>query len=329
MIEEWASRQWTPRYFTDQLGDLPVKVKIGPNAATISSNNPILETDCCYEVCTMQEYNQWLNKDPNCGNLNQYDPDLCWCYVDYQYIALTFQAYPEIPQSIDWSKFGLNGRKGDQSTFWMGSKGASTPCHYDSYGCNLVAQLYGRKKWLLVAPDESQYMYPIRVPYEESSIFSAVNMKSPNLVSYPKFANVTIYEVILEPGDVLFVPKYWWHDVECLETAISVNTWIALPSDGMDRLCEAVTKTVVFALKSAEGNKITQWLNPSEVPTSYQTNIGYLKNSLEQLMPKLHTDFPNLYKDDLLDRVINSLLSPDLIKVAAERIISSFTASND
>ena len=34
--------------------------------------------------------------------------------------------------------------------------------------------------------------------------------------------------MILKPGDVLFVPKHWWHYVESQETSISVNTWIEL-----------------------------------------------------------------------------------------------------
>ena len=45
---------------------------------------------------------------------------------------------------VDWSSFGFTGRDGKDSTFWMGSRGAYTPCHYDTYGCNLVAQLYGK-----------------------------------------------------------------------------------------------------------------------------------------------------------------------------------------
>ena len=34
--------------------------------------------------------------------------------------------------------------------------------------------------------------------------------------------------MILEPGDVLFVPRQWWHFVKSLDTTISVNTWIEL-----------------------------------------------------------------------------------------------------
>lgn len=34
--------------------------------------------------------------------------------------------------------------------------------------------------------------------------------------------------VVLEPGDVLVVPHKWWHYVENIDIAISVNLWIPL-----------------------------------------------------------------------------------------------------
>jgi len=52
--------------------------------------------------------------------------------------------YTATVQMVDWSVFGFNGRDGAQSTFWLGSQGAHSVCHYDTYGCNLVAQLHGR-----------------------------------------------------------------------------------------------------------------------------------------------------------------------------------------
>jgi len=47
-------------------------------------------------------------------------------------------------QMIDWSEIGLRNRSGKQSTLWIGSQGAYTPCHYDTYGINFVAQIVGK-----------------------------------------------------------------------------------------------------------------------------------------------------------------------------------------
>lgn len=47
-------------------------------------------------------------------------------------------------QDVKWSDFGFEGRNGRESTLWIGTEGANTPCHLDSYGCNLVLQVQGR-----------------------------------------------------------------------------------------------------------------------------------------------------------------------------------------
>jgi ribosomal protein L16 Arg81 hydroxylase len=39
------------------------------------------------------------------------------------------------------------------------------------------------------------------------------------------------FVVTLNPGDVLFVPHYWWHYVENVGTAVSINSWIPLVSN--------------------------------------------------------------------------------------------------
>lgn len=35
---------------------------------------------------------------------------------------------------------------------WFGSEGSRVQCHFDSYGCNLYAQLHGTKRWTLFPP---------------------------------------------------------------------------------------------------------------------------------------------------------------------------------
>lgn len=66
-----------------------------------------------------------------------------WYYFDYKYMQEWFNNKPEIVGSLNWRKFGID-KDGCDSTIWIGSKGAHTNCHQDSYGYNLVAQIHGR-----------------------------------------------------------------------------------------------------------------------------------------------------------------------------------------
>ena len=43
-----------------------------------------------------------------------------------------------------WDAVGFPENGAASSTLWIGSSGAHTPCHADTYGCNVVVQVYGR-----------------------------------------------------------------------------------------------------------------------------------------------------------------------------------------
>lgn len=77
--------------------------------------------------------------------------------------------------------------------------------------------------------------------------------------------------VVLTPGDVLFVPHKWWHYVENLTTAISINTWIQTPKyDNMARLSESIVRFMVSSICSGVSeNTQLQLLNPNEVIDNY------------------------------------------------------------
>lgn len=76
-------------------------------------------------------------------NMNLHEDHGQWYYFDYKYMQEWFKDKPEIINSVNWKRFDID-KTGDDSTLWIGSKGAHTNCHQDSYGCNLVAQIHGR-----------------------------------------------------------------------------------------------------------------------------------------------------------------------------------------
>lgn len=50
----------------------------------------------------------------------------------------------ECRRDIGLAALGFERRSIEDFTFWLGSRGTHTPCHYDTYGCNVVVQVYGR-----------------------------------------------------------------------------------------------------------------------------------------------------------------------------------------
>ena len=167
------------------------------NDVTDDAEKPIKAKQIKIETPASEQHTSSSSEQTEVGDnpLMKYPKSEYWIYADYKYMCHLCNDIPELLSAVDWSLFGFDGRDGEKSTLWIGSEGAYTPCHYDTYGCNLVAQLSGRKKWTLFSPTDSDKLYPTRIPYEESSVFSGVNVTNPDLKHCPKFADTTAYEV--------------------------------------------------------------------------------------------------------------------------------------
>lgn len=65
-----------------------------------------------------------------------------WGYFDYKHMNTWFEE--DMSNMFDWKIFGVEEIGCRDSTLWIGTPGAHTPCHYDAYSFNLVAQISGR-----------------------------------------------------------------------------------------------------------------------------------------------------------------------------------------
>lgn len=84
------------------------------------------------------------------------------------------------------------------------------------------------------------------MPYEESTVYSSINLYSPSLEEENQIKNISGVRIVtLQPGEVLFIPKGWWHYVESLNLSVSTNVWLPLETDCKARLEESLVKLMI------------------------------------------------------------------------------------
>jgi len=106
--------------------------------------------------------------------------------------------------------------------FWLGPAGTITPLHCD-YDDNIFAQIRGTKRIMLAPPHHDAYLY---VREANPVLFgSPVDAEAPDFERYPLARQATLIEVIVKPGDMLYVPAGWYHQVHALEFSLSSNRW--------------------------------------------------------------------------------------------------------
>jgi lysine-specific demethylase 8/hypoxia-inducible factor 1-alpha inhibitor (HIF hydroxylase) len=123
---------------------------------------------------------------------------------------------------------------------WLGFGGHTTCLHCDAFDGTLI-QLYGAKKVILFPPNQLYNLYPFSLlnnlvyGFKRRASYSQVYPQKPDLLAFPKFKKALSqsYEVVLNQGDILYIPVGWWHEVSCLGNGVvcSVNRfWGISPS---------------------------------------------------------------------------------------------------
>lgn len=103
-----------------------------------------------------------------------------------------------------------------RASFWFGPAGTVTPLHHDTLMlCH--TQIVGRKRWRFISPLQSPKLY------NHFEVYSPIDLDRPDLDRYPLLRDVTVLEVIAEPGDTVFLPLGWWHQVTALDVSLSFS----------------------------------------------------------------------------------------------------------
>lgn len=110
---------------------------------------------------------------------------------------------------------------------WIGNS-TRVSTHYD-VSSNVAVVVAGRRRFALFPPEQAVNLYvgPLDVTIAGQPV-SMVDLEAPDLDRFPRFrgAQATMRVAELEPGDAIFVPSLWWHDVKAEGPLnVLVNYW--------------------------------------------------------------------------------------------------------
>eukprot|EP00210_Caulerpa_lentillifera_P009018 g8607.t1 len=127
------------------------------------------------------------------------------------------KSFPVLSQDLKLPSF-LDEKKLFSTVLRVSSPGVQLWTHFDVMD-NLLIQVTGTKRIKLWPPSAEPYLYI------KGSSSEVVNIEDPDLVKYPEFSKATCMEWTLEPGDVLYIPALWFHNVKSMDFAVSVNAF--------------------------------------------------------------------------------------------------------
>ena len=108
---------------------------------------------------------------------------------------------------------------------WIGTRGNVTPLHYDrNHG--LLTQISGCKELVLFSHEDTQFLYP-HSSFSDRAHTSRINLRQLGDSSYAelfsKLEEAQPYSCVLQPGELLYTPPFWWHDVTSLDNCVSIT----------------------------------------------------------------------------------------------------------
>jgi hypothetical protein len=192
-----AVRSWTPDRIAARFADVPVQVAVGLPARGSPYSEPLRGH---HRRMTMAEFARFMPDHPG------------------SYLARAgLPGFPGLAQEL-----GIAGAVVPpvlSENLWVGNS-TQSGLHFDM-GDGLLAQVYGVKTATLVAAGQFGSVYP----YPDIHTKSRVDPDDFDERRHPRFAGVDRFAAVLQPGDALFIPRHWWHNLVSHGISVSVNAW--------------------------------------------------------------------------------------------------------
>ena len=209
-----ALSRWTPDYLREKVGASPVQIQVDRNADTdfernMDAHSASMPFDAFIDSITRPGAgnDRYLTAYNSAANQEALAP----LHADLGFVPKLLRPDAERP-------YGL---------LWIGPAGTFTPLHHDLTN-NLLLQITGRKRILMVPPTETPRLYNDHHVYSRVGDLSQTGI----VAQFPKLDGLRVHEVILNPGEALFIPIGWWHQVTSLDFSVTItHTDFLWPND--------------------------------------------------------------------------------------------------
>jgi lysine-specific demethylase 8 len=209
-IASWkASSLWSVDYLNTVVGNKEINVNVSKNK--IFTYDPQADFTFCSRKMKFTDFTDWILQEKKADE---------YYYLQQSPMKTSF---PELLPDIETPDY-IAKALFKETNLWIGTGGNISPLHYDSLE-NLLCQFHGRKRVLLFEPKQTPLLYPFSA-YSTRGHMSQVNIDQLDIDKFPKFEKAKCIECILEPGEMIFIPAFWWHQVYSLDQLnIAVNFW--------------------------------------------------------------------------------------------------------
>jgi len=219
--------KWSAEYLVEQVGGKPVKIHVSEtgqmNFLTKNFQYKTLPFDQLVKRCSQDQQEEHFLSANEVYYLRSLGND-----SRGRDVASLELHYPQLAQDVKIPDF-IEADSIFSTVLRVASNGVQLWTHYDVMD-NLLIQVVGKKRAVLYSPEDLPFLYL------EGDKSRVVEIDNPDLSEFPEFERATPWECIMEPGDILFIPALWFHNMTSLNFSVAVNVfWRNLKRDLYDQ----------------------------------------------------------------------------------------------
>lgn len=209
-MDGWSSSRWTLEAIEAELGDLSGRAYVDTNkfrASVTGDPTPFVELSIRDYIAVLQGELELEIDGESSTSLRP--------YMAHRRLPERMHAFLKMPPSRPAGALKVD--------MWLGPGGTVTPLHADLPDGYLV-QILGAKQITLFPPHHDSLLGAVRSG--PRVLRCPVDVDNPDLELFPSFSSARSFQLLLQEGEMLFLPGGWFHHVRSVgDVSLSVKFW--------------------------------------------------------------------------------------------------------